>query len=821
MTATDANCDPLTYAIVTSPTHGTLTGTGATRTYTPAANYNGADAFTFKANDGKADSNFATVSITVTAVNDAPVANAQSVTTAEDTAKAITLTGSDVDGDTLTYAITIQPLHGTLSGTGANVTYTPAANYNGADSFSFTVSDGTVTSAGKTVSITVTAVDDPPAVPARELSATEDTALPFTLTATDVDTLFENLTFAIATQPAHGTVTGSGTSWTYTPAANYTGAATFTYTASDGTSTSAPGTVSVYVNAVNDAPVANAQSVTTAEDTAKAITLTGSDVEGSPLTYAVVTQPTHGSLTGTGASLTYTPAANFNGADSFTFTVNDGMATSGAATVMITVTPVNDAPVANPLTLTTPQDTARPLTLTGSDVEGDALTFAVVTPPAHGTLTGTGANLTYTPAAGYSGADAFTFKANDGLADSAPATVSFTVTATTPPAPATGVTLTASLPSPQVPGTAVTFTAAGQGSSGYQYQFYLRLGTGAWTIVQSWSAQASWTMPTTTPIGAHTVVAWVKTDPSKTTADAIASTAFTIGFPRATGVTLTSDLTSPQPVGTAVTFTAAGQGSSGYMYQFFLRLGSGAWNVVQPWSTQSTWRMPTTTAFGTYTVVAWVKTDPSGTVADSIAGMPFIVGAPPANGVTLTASLTSPQPAGTAVTFTGAGQGSFGYFYQFYLRLGTGPWNLVQSWSTQATWTMPADTPVGSYTIAVWAKTNPNTTVAEAINSRTFTVCPPPATGLTVTASLPSPQPAGTAVTFTGAGQGSSGYSYQFYQRLGAGAWNLVQSWSTQATWTMPANTPAGSYTIVVWVKTDPAKTTADVITSTAFTIAP
>ncbi len=125
-------------------------------TYTPAANYNGPDSFTFRVSDGAAFSNTATVSITVTAVNDPPAANPQSVATPEDTPRSITLTGSDPDGDPLSFAIGTPPAHGTLTGTPPNVTYTPAADYTGPDSFTFTVNDGTVTSAPATVSITVT-----------------------------------------------------------------------------------------------------------------------------------------------------------------------------------------------------------------------------------------------------------------------------------------------------------------------------------------------------------------------------------------------------------------------------------------------------------------------------------------------------------------------------------------------------------------------------------------------------------------------------------------------------------------------------------------
>ncbi len=155
LAASDANNDALNFSIVAGPSHGTLSGTAPNVTYTPAANYFGADSFTFKANDGSLDSNVATVSITVNAVNDAPVANNQNKTVVENTATPITLTAGDVDSAILTYSIVAQPTHGTLSGTAPNVTYTPQMNYEGADSFTFRVSDGSRTS-DATVSITVT-----------------------------------------------------------------------------------------------------------------------------------------------------------------------------------------------------------------------------------------------------------------------------------------------------------------------------------------------------------------------------------------------------------------------------------------------------------------------------------------------------------------------------------------------------------------------------------------------------------------------------------------------------------------------------------------
>jgi VCBS repeat-containing protein len=313
------------------------------------------------------------VSITVTGVNDAPVANAQSVATAEDVQLPVTLTGTDPEGSALTWAIVTQPTHGTLTGAGASWTYTPAANYSGPDNFTFTVSDGTATSAPATVSITVTAANDAPVANAQSVSTPEDAPRVVTLTGTDLDG--DALTFAIVTQPAYGTLTGSGASWTYTPAANYSGADAFTFTASDGTATSSPATVSISVTAVNDAPVADAQSVTTAQDVPLAVTLTGTDVEGSALTYTIVASPAHGTLAGSGATRTYTPAAGYSGADSFTFTVSDGTLASGVATVSITVTAATPPP-ATGVTLSVsapsphPQGTEVVFTATGQGSTG-------------------------------------------------------------------------------------------------------------------------------------------------------------------------------------------------------------------------------------------------------------------------------------------------------------------------------------------------------------------------------------------------------------------------------------------------------------------
>jgi VCBS repeat-containing protein len=210
--------------------------------------------------------------------------------------------------------------------------------------------------------------------------------------------------------------------------------------------------VNITVAAVNDAPVAVNDAFTTTEDTALGIPVaTGvlandTDVEGSALTAAVVAGPAHGTVTlNADGSLTYTPTANYSGPDSFTYHANDGSADSNTATVDIAVTAVNDAPVGVNDAFTIAEDTALVVSVaTGvlandTDAEGSALTAALATGPAHGTLTlNVDGSFTYTPASNFNGTDAFTYQASDGSASSAVVTVSITVTPVTDLIPATG-----------------------------------------------------------------------------------------------------------------------------------------------------------------------------------------------------------------------------------------------------------------------------------------------------------------------------------------------------------------------------------------------
>ena len=425
LTATDIDSGILNFSIVTQPVNGVLSGTLPNFTYTPNADFNGADSFTYQVGDGASFSDVATISITVAPVNDDPVADAISVTVDEDGSASVTLTGSDVDGDTLSFNVLSQPTNGTLSGTAPNLTYTPNPDFQGTDSFTFEVSDGTTTSATETVSITITSIDDAPTADNQSVVTDEDTAANITLSGADADG--DTITFNVLTPPTNGTLTGATPNLVYTPNANFNGTDSFTFEASDGALNSAPATVSITVNPINDAPTADPASVIIDEDGSAVVTLTANDPDGDTLTFSVVTQPTNGVLSGTAPNLTYTPNPDFEGTDSFTFEVTDGTVTSAVETISITVTAVNDAPTSDDQAVVTDEDTAANITLTGADVDGDTISFSVLTQPTSGTLSGTAPNLVYTPNADFNGADSFTFETSDGTLSSTVGTVSITV----------------------------------------------------------------------------------------------------------------------------------------------------------------------------------------------------------------------------------------------------------------------------------------------------------------------------------------------------------------------------------------------------------
>jgi Big-like domain-containing protein/chitobiase/beta-hexosaminidase-like protein/peptidase C13-like protein len=370
--------------------------------------------------------------------NNIPVAQNMSLNTTEDVSIQGTMSASDADNDTLNFIIVEDGASGTVTVTDVNTgafLYQPHADENGTDSFTFKVNDGTTDSNIATVSITIDPVEDVPQALDMNIMVVQNGSVSDNLEAVDGDE--DPVTFAIASQPSHGNVdlTNAATgAFTYTPSTDYYGPDSFTFTADDGKGTSPEATVSITVErGYNNPPTAPGSSASTQEDTPCSGTLQGSDPDGDPITYILVSAPVKGDVEltnpATGA-FTYTPHDDLNGEDAFTYKVTDGWAESDTATCTVTITPVNDAPVATDGSLTVTAVSGTGGVLTATDAENDPLTYSIVSNGQMGqaviTNTSTG-TFTYTPDSTENGTDIFTFVVNDGEFESTAAGISVNI----------------------------------------------------------------------------------------------------------------------------------------------------------------------------------------------------------------------------------------------------------------------------------------------------------------------------------------------------------------------------------------------------------
>ena len=419
---------------VSTPLHGSAAiNPDGTITYAPAPNYNGADRFTYTISDGHGGTASAPVTVAVAAVNDAPVAANDSYSTPEDTALTVAVPGvlsndTDVDGNSLTALLAAGPSHGTLElRSGGGFTYTPDGNFNGTDSFSYHANDGVLSSPLATVTITVTPVNDAPSASDDSITAHLDAPVAVRLTAWDADN--DTLSYRVSANVAHGALTGTPPNLTYTPNAGFLGMDSFTFMANDGAADSNVATVTIRVlSGMNRPPEAEDQWMFIDEDTPSDVPLLAGDPEEDPLTFTIVTPPSHGTLQGVPPNLVYTPERDFNGWDFFTFVASDGMFDSNEASVNFWIWEVNDAPVAQDLQVVASGDTPVGGQLAVTDAEGDALYYALESGPENGTVTidpDSGA-FTYTPGPNSTGHDRFTYLAYDWQAQSNDGTVEIT-----------------------------------------------------------------------------------------------------------------------------------------------------------------------------------------------------------------------------------------------------------------------------------------------------------------------------------------------------------------------------------------------------------
>jgi VCBS repeat-containing protein len=436
---TDPDGHSLTAALVDDAGNGSLVlDPGGAWTYLPDPGFVGTDGFTYRASDGLASSNLATVTITVTNTPPTPMDDAATTLHGRSTGGDVLANDTDADGDALSASLMDDVGHGSLSlASDGTWTYQPSAGFVGTDTFTYTVSDGAAISAPATVTIIVTntiptANDDTATVHHRG----ELTVIAPGVLGNDVDADGDSLAATLVDDVDHGTLAFvSDGSYVYAPDAGFVGVDTFTYTVSDGAAISAPATVTITVT--NAAPISGDDAWSVRHDRQLVVAAPGvlandADPDSDPLTAAVLAGPGHGVvILLPDGSFSYTPAAGFVGTDSFTYAASDGAATSlGTVTISVTnavpVTSSDTYTVMSGSTLVVPS--ADGVLANDDDPDGDALSAVVVGATTRGTLTlDPSGRLRYVPDAGFVGTDWFTYRATDGIAASLITSVRITV----------------------------------------------------------------------------------------------------------------------------------------------------------------------------------------------------------------------------------------------------------------------------------------------------------------------------------------------------------------------------------------------------------
>ena len=396
--ANDVIAAGATFAKTTNPTNGTATVSAAgVVTYTPNANFTGTDSFTYTVTNPNGLSAVATVIMHI-----APGAVNDSASTPAGTAVIATAATNDVASAGATWSKLSGPTNGTAAMTSAgSYTYTPNAGFSGTDSFTYQVTnpDGSQGTATVSISVTPKAAND-------ALTMVANAVGNGMVSGNDVYAI--GAAFSKTSGPSHGSVTlAADGNYNYTPTAGYSGPDSFAYLITNPDGTTAAAVVSISVT-----PIANNDSNATSVNTAVTGSVKANDVANAAAVFALASGAGHGTVTvQPGGSYTYTPTTGYVGNDSFTYTVTNPDGTFASATVAISVSFVAvTAPMAVNDVFSLPFGSVASGTVANNDTWLPGATWAVATGPTHGTLTlaSTG-GYTYTPAAGYSGPDTFTY----------------------------------------------------------------------------------------------------------------------------------------------------------------------------------------------------------------------------------------------------------------------------------------------------------------------------------------------------------------------------------------------------------------------------
>lgn len=421
LTGQDPEGAALSWRVTRGPALGALVGAGPGLSYEPDPDVYGEDSFAFVVNDGLSDSAEAEVTVLVRPVQDSPVAHGFSLATDEDEPVQIFPTGSDADGEVLSFELVVAPQWGTLSAE-VNPIFQPALNVHGTAPITVRAWDGSEWSAEATVEVSIAPLNDPPVLGAATPNLEEDSVgWSFVPPLSDVDFPPQALSLEVLQAPAHGVWSLVGTTVRYDPTPNWSGSDAIRLRAYDGETWSTAVTYPLTVNPRPDPPTAQAATYNTDEDVPLDLVLIGTDPDpGDVLTYLVTRGPRQGMLTGTAPNLRYEPRAHVWGTDDFEFRVTDAAGGVGTAQVTIHVRSMPDPPVLTVTDLYVVEDTSTPVnqgilpTIEAFDPDGDPVEVIAVVAPGRGSLGGAWPSWSYIPASNVHGEDSFQVQANAG-----------------------------------------------------------------------------------------------------------------------------------------------------------------------------------------------------------------------------------------------------------------------------------------------------------------------------------------------------------------------------------------------------------------------
>jgi hypothetical protein len=346
LVASDADGDPLTFAIQDPPARGSLRGTPPDVSYLPNPDYNGLDSFVFVADDGKGGVDTGTVSIAIRSLHAVPLAADDEAATDEGMVVdvAVLANDRDPDGNGVRVVGVTQAVNGSVVVNGDDtVRYQPAAGFTGPDGFAYTITDASGATATATVSIRVRDVADVPVAENQTVETEEDTAVVIALVGSDADG--DPLTFTIRRPPAQGSLRGTPPDVSYLPNPDYNGSDSFVFVADDGKGGVDTGTVSIAIHSLDDVPLAADDEAATDEGMVVdvAVLANDRDPDGNGVRVVGVTQAVNGSVVVNGDdTVRYQPAAGFAGLDGFAYTIADPSGATATATVSVRVRGVAD-----------------------------------------------------------------------------------------------------------------------------------------------------------------------------------------------------------------------------------------------------------------------------------------------------------------------------------------------------------------------------------------------------------------------------------------------------------------------------------------------